>query len=102
MSNIDSTPRKLLAMALGVAIVAALGISLAYAQTSQVQTSGQNLQIGLHNVPYQSQGSQMNYGYMAGMGHGGNGAKGMCHGNMTFSQTPSRTTPSSTTSESLT
>jgi hypothetical protein len=100
MSNIDSTHRKLLVMALGVAIVAALGISLAYAQTSQVQTSGQTLQTANHNVLYQSQGSQMNY--MADMGHGGIGAKGMCHhGNMTMSQTPSKITPSST-SESLT
>ena len=90
-------------MALGVAIVAALGISLAYAQTSQVQTSSQTLQTANHNVLYQSQASQMNYGYMAGMGHGGTGAKGMCHHeNMTMSQTPSKITPSSTTSESLT
>ena len=98
--SIAPTSRKLLVMALGVAIVAALGISLAYAQTSQLQTSGQNLQITGHNVMYQSQASRMNYGYMAGIGHDGNVAKGMCHGNMTFSQTPSKITPSA--SESLT
>lgn len=100
MSN-KSIP-KLLVVALGVAIVAALGISLAYAQTSQVQTSGQTLQTSNNNAPYHSQGIQMNYGYMAGTGHGWNGPKGMCHhGNMTMSQVPSSAIPSST-SESLT
>lgn len=95
MSKIASMPGKIFVMALGVAIFAALGISMAYAQTGQEKY--QNLQTGNGKMSYQSQGSQINYNYMAGVGHGWNDPKGMCnHGNATMSHLPSSATPSST------
>jgi hypothetical protein len=77
MSIIETTHGKLLVMILGVAMVAAFGSSMAYAQSPS-----QTLLI-------QGQGFQMNYGAMFSMGHGGIGPIGMCHdGNMSDSQIP--------------
>ncbi|MGB9002739.1 MAG: hypothetical protein WCC52_02920 [Nitrosotalea sp.] len=85
MSIIGTTHGKLLIMILGVAMIAAFGGSMAYAQTTQ--SSSQTLLI-------QGQGFQMNYGDMFSMGHGGIGPIGMCHdGNMSDSQTPGKTVP---------
>ncbi len=86
MSIIETTHGKLLVMILGVAMVAAFGSSMAYAQTTQGQSLSQTLLI-------QDQGFQMNGGVMFSMGHGGIGPIVMCHGNMSDSQTPGNTIP---------
>ncbi|MFZ1077658.1 MAG: hypothetical protein WAN47_09560 [Nitrosotalea sp.] len=93
MSIIETTHGKLLVMTLGVAMIAAFGGSMAYAQTTQ----------GLSQTLIQGQGFQMNYDNMFSLGHGGIGPIGMCHdGNMSDSQIPGNTIPSSTTGQSQT
>lgn len=79
MTIIEPTHRKLFVLILGVALVAAFGGSLAYAQTTQEQSLSQTL------PQSQSQGFQMDDGDIASMGNIGIGHIGMCHGNMTYS-----------------
>lgn len=81
MTITEPTHRMLLVIILGVAMVAAVGNFLAYAQTTQGQSLNQALMI-------QSQGFQMNDGVMFSVGNGGLGPVGMCHGNMTYSYAP--------------
>jgi hypothetical protein len=79
MSIIGTAHGKLLVIVFSVAVVAAFGGSLAYAQTAQGQSQTSLIQ---------GQGFQMNYGAMFSMGHGGIGPIGMCHGNMSYAETP--------------
>jgi hypothetical protein len=87
MTVIELTHRKLLVTILGVAMIAAFGDSLAYAQTTQGQSLSQTSMI-------QGQGFQMNAGIMFSMSNGGIDPIGMCHGNMTYSYTPGSITTS--------
>jgi len=80
MTITEPAHRVLLVMILGVAMFAALGDSLAFAQSTQGQSLSQMSSLG------QGQGFKINEGIMFSMSSGGIAPIEMCHGNMTYSR----------------